>query len=46
MKNTIQGTKPIRGNLRGYSIQEPFPTLAELLTNLPESIAFDVEMSQ
>lgn len=36
----------IRGNLRGYSIQGQFPTFQELLTKLPESVSFDLEMSK
>ncbi|MCJ1464154.1 Glycerophosphocholine phosphodiesterase [Pseudocyphellaria aurata] len=33
-----------RGNLRGCSIQEPSTILEQLLTELPESIAFDLEI--
>ena len=33
-----------KGNLRGQSIQGVFPTLEDLFTKLPESIAFNVEM--
>ena len=34
----------IKGNLRGHSIQEPSSTLEQLLTQLPESIAFNLEI--
>ncbi|KAL8866928.1 MAG: hypothetical protein Q9174_005992, partial [Haloplaca sp. 1 TL-2023] len=35
----------IKGNLRGFSIQEPSTTLEELLTQLPIDVAFNLEMS-
>ena len=45
--HTEEGFKNgIRGSLTGHSIQEPSTTLEELLANLPESVAFDVEMSK
>lgn len=34
----------LRGNLRGCSIQEPSTILEQLLTELPESVAFDLEI--
>ena len=34
----------IKGNLRGHSIQEPSSTLEQLLTQLPESLAFNLEI--
>ncbi|KAL8774252.1 MAG: hypothetical protein Q9209_001003 [Squamulea sp. 1 TL-2023] len=46
MKYTEGGIRhEIKGNLRGCSIHEPSTTLEELLTNLPTSIAFNLEMS-
>lgn len=46
MKYTEEGLQnTIKGNLRGHSIQEPSSTLEELLLNLPENIAFNVELS-
>ncbi|MCJ1426861.1 Glycerophosphocholine phosphodiesterase [Sticta canariensis] len=33
-----------KGNLRGCSIQEPSTILEQLLTKLPESVAFDLEI--
>ncbi|KAI4213889.1 MAG: hypothetical protein LQ351_003584 [Letrouitia transgressa] len=33
-----------KGNLRGDSIHGMFPTLEDILTNLPETVAFNVEM--
>ena len=45
MKYTEEGLQNnIKGNLRGYSIQEPSSTLEQLLTKLPKSIAFNVEI--
>ncbi|KAK0508799.1 hypothetical protein JMJ35_009075 [Cladonia borealis] len=45
MKYTEEGLQnSIKGNLRGYSIQELSSTLEQLLTELPESIAFNVEI--
>lgn len=38
-------THGLKGNLRGHAIQSLFPTLKQLLTKLPESVAFDIEMS-
>ncbi len=45
MKYTEEGLQNnIKGNLRGYSIQEISSTLEQLLTELPNSIAFNVEI--
>ncbi|KAL8720367.1 MAG: hypothetical protein Q9225_002755 [Loekoesia sp. 1 TL-2023] len=45
MQYTEEGLRnEIKGNLRGFSIQEPSTTLEELFTNLPESISFNLEM--
>ena len=45
MKYTEEGLQNnIKGNLRGYSIQEVSSTLEQLLTELPDSIAFNVEI--
>ncbi|KAL8897118.1 MAG: hypothetical protein Q9207_007371, partial [Kuettlingeria erythrocarpa] len=45
MKYTEEGTRnEIKGNLRGFSIQEPSTTLEELLRRLPDSVAFNLEM--
>lgn len=47
MRYTEEGIRnDIKGNLRGLSIQEPSTTLEELLTNIPESIAFNLEISK
>lgn len=47
MKRTAEGkSRGIKGNLRGHAIQSMFPKFIELLTRLPESVAFDVEMSK
>ncbi|KAI4148493.1 MAG: hypothetical protein LQ341_001560 [Variospora aurantia] len=45
MRYTEEGIRnELKGNLRGISIQEPSTTLAELFTQLSESIAFNLEM--
>ena len=45
MRYTEEGMQNnIKGNLRGHSIQEPSSTLEQLLTELPESIAFNLEI--
>ncbi len=45
MQYTEEGLQNnIKGNLRGYSIQEVSSTLEQLLTELPDSIAFNVEI--
>lgn len=47
MKYTEEGIRnEIKGNLRGFSILEPSTTLGELFTKLPESVAFNLEMSK
>ena len=47
MRYTEEGIhNEIKGNLRGHSIQEPSTSLEELLTKLPESVAFNLEMSK
>lgn len=45
MKYTEEGLQDnVKGNLRGHSIQELSSTLEQLLTKLPDSIAFNVEI--
>ena len=45
MKYTEEGLQGnIKGNLRGYSVQEISSTLEQLLIELPNSIAFNVEI--
>ena len=45
MRFTEEGLQNnIKGNIRGHSIQEPSSTLEQLLTELPESIAFNLEI--
>ena len=45
MKYTEEGLgNNVKGNLRGHSIQELSSTLEQLLTELPNSIAFNVEI--
>ena len=45
MKYTEEGLQNnIKGNLRGHSIQEISSTLEQLLTTLPDSIAFNIEI--
>ena len=45
MKYTEEGLQNnIKGNLRGHSIQEVSSTLEQLLTELPDSIAFNIEI--
>ena len=47
MRYTEEGLHDdIKGNLRGHSIHEPASTLEQLLTDLPESIAFNLEISE
>lgn len=47
MMYTEEGLRSeVKGNLRGFSIQEPSTTLEELLIRLPEAVAFDLEMSR
>lgn len=38
--------KGFKGNSRGNSIQAPFTTLEEMFKTLPESIGFNIEMSE
>ena len=38
-------TKAVKGNRRGVAIQEPLVTLEQMLTQLPEAIDFDLEIS-
>ena len=45
MRYTEEGLRNnIKGNLRGHSIQEPSSTLEQLLSELPESVAFNLEI--
>ncbi|KAL8803823.1 MAG: hypothetical protein Q9182_002955 [Xanthomendoza sp. 2 TL-2023] len=45
MRYTEEGLRnEVKGNLRGFSIHEPATKLEELLTRLPETIAFNLEM--
>ena len=45
IKNTDEGLKgAFKGNIRGLSIQEPSTSLQQLLTSIPEHIAFDLEI--
>ena len=45
MKYTEEGLQNnVKGNLRGHSVQELSSTLEQLLTELPDSIAFNVEI--
>ena len=45
IKYTEEGLRgDFKGNLRGCSIQEHSTTLEQLLTDLPESVAFDLEI--
>lgn len=45
IKYTDEGLRGnFKGNLRGCAIQEPSTTLEELLTSLPDHIAFDIEI--
>lgn len=47
LKVTSHGSeKAVTGNRRGFTIQEPSTTLEEMLVQLPEHIAFDLEMSR
>lgn len=47
MRLTEEGMQNnIKGNIRGHSIQEPSTTLEQLLTTLPDSIAFNLEISE
>lgn len=45
IKYTEEGLRGnFKGNLRGCSIQEPSTILEQLLTDIPESVAFDLEI--
>jgi hypothetical protein len=47
MKTTREGMiGPIKGNVRGLAIQDPFPTFEQLLTDVPLHVAFDIELSK
>ena len=47
MRYTEEGIhNDIKGNLRGHSIHEPGSTLEQLLTELPDRIAFNLEISE
>jgi hypothetical protein len=43
--NEPKGFNPYKGNVRSEYIQASFATLQDLLTRLPESVRFDVEIS-
>lgn len=46
MKHTVDfKNKGFKPNTRGDSVQDAFTTLEELLTELPDSISFNVEIS-
>lgn len=42
-ESAIEGAH--KGNVRGQCVQGVFPTFEDLFLNLPESLAFNVEMS-
>ncbi|KAK4618653.1 Glycerophosphocholine phosphodiesterase GDE1 [Fulvia fulva] len=45
MKNTRDfKTKGYKGNMRGEFIQQPFTTLEEMFTTIPEDVGFNIEM--
>lgn len=44
--NEPKGFNSYKGNIRSEHIQAPFATLADLFTKLPESVRFDVELSE
>lgn len=46
MHTTEAKSKGIKGNIRGHVVQDVFPKFKDLLTKLPEDVAFDVEMSK
>ena len=47
MKLTDEGMqKPLKGNVRGLAIQEMFPTFKDLFQQLPDDVAFNVELSE
>ncbi|KAL9084862.1 MAG: hypothetical protein Q9159_004983 [Coniocarpon cinnabarinum] len=43
-KTNYGPTKAVKGNRRGFAIQEPLATLEQLLKDLPQDVAFDLEM--
>jgi glycerophosphodiester phosphodiesterase len=46
MKHTVDfRNKGFKPNTRGHSVQDSFTTLEELLTKLPDSISFNIEIS-
>ena len=38
--------KGFKGNIRGEHIHGPFTTLEEMLQKLPQTVAFDIELSE
>jgi hypothetical protein len=44
--NEYKGYDSYKGNIRSEYIQAPFMTLEELFVKLPESVRFDIEISE
>lgn len=44
--NEPKGFDSYKGNIRSQHIQAPFATLEDLLTKLPETVGFDIEISR
>ena len=44
--NEAKGYESYKGNIRSEYIQASFATLEDLLTKLPESVRFDIEISK
>ncbi len=44
--NEFKGLDSYKGNIRSEYIQASFTTLEELLVKLPESVRFDIEISE